>query len=61
MLACILARIWSGPEATSFWVQFVEDRRKEVERTLDDDAIHYRTLAAARQTITRQQQELLYS
>ncbi|KAH8587074.1 hypothetical protein B0O99DRAFT_656564 [Bisporella sp. PMI_857] len=55
LLACMLARIWSGPEATSIWVQIVEDRRKEIEKTLDNDAVHYKTLAAARHNFTRQQ------
>jgi hypothetical protein len=55
LLACMLARIWSGPEATSIWVQIVQDRRKEIERALDNDSVHYKTLAAARHDITRQQ------
>jgi hypothetical protein len=55
LLACMLARIWSGPEATSIWVQIVQDRRKEIEKTLDNDAVHYKTLAAARHNFTRQQ------
>ncbi|KAI9685627.1 MAG: hypothetical protein M1820_010777 [Bogoriella megaspora] len=27
LLACLLARVWSGPEATSVWVEIVETRR----------------------------------
>jgi len=42
LLACMLARIWTGPEATSIWVQIVEDRKKEIEHALDDDTVHYR-------------------
>ncbi|KAI1383641.1 uncharacterized protein F4822DRAFT_83596 [Hypoxylon trugodes] len=30
LLACMLARIWSGPEATSIWVELLESRLQEI-------------------------------
>ncbi|RYP14753.1 hypothetical protein DL765_006168 [Monosporascus sp. GIB2] len=30
LLACLLARLWTGPEATSIWVEIVEERRRIV-------------------------------
>lgn len=55
LLACILARLWTGPEAISIWVQIVEERKRQIAKRLEEDAIHFRTLAAARQEVSRQQ------
>jgi hypothetical protein len=56
LLACMLARIWTAPEATSIWVQIVAERKKEIEKSLEEgNEIDYRTLSAAGQEISRQQ------
>jgi hypothetical protein len=55
LFACELSHIWSGLEATSIWVQIVEDRNKEIEGRMDDEGMQYPTLAAARDDITREQ------
>ena len=52
MLACMLARIWSGPEATSLWVELVARRRHEIETTCTDNEA---SLFAAQQDISRSQ------
>jgi hypothetical protein len=33
----MLARIWTPPEATSIWVQIVAERKREIEKTLDEE------------------------
>lgn len=56
LLACMLARIWTTPEATSIWVQIVAERKREIEKTLEEqNEVDYRTLSAARQEISRSQ------
>lgn len=52
----MLARMWSGPEATSVWVELVEGRKQEIDTTYDPgDLMNYQVLAAARQDLTRPQ------
>ena len=54
MLACMLARIWSAPEATSLWVEIVACRRREIEiNCTGDEAKDYVLLQAAQQDLTR--------
>jgi hypothetical protein len=36
LLACMLARAWSGPQATSIWVEIVETRRNELRKQIND-------------------------
>jgi hypothetical protein len=36
LLACMLARAWSGPQATSIWVEIVEVRRQELSKQIND-------------------------
>ncbi|KAL8828606.1 MAG: hypothetical protein Q9191_002486 [Dirinaria sp. TL-2023a] len=36
LLACLLARAWDAKEATSIWVELVEQRRKEIEYGLEN-------------------------
>ncbi|KAH0545439.1 hypothetical protein FGG08_000440 [Glutinoglossum americanum] len=56
LLACMLARIWDGPEAISIWVEIVEKRKKEVCAAFEQtDVAELITLAAARQELTRGQ------
>ena len=54
MLACMLARIWTAPEATSLWVEIVACRRREIEiNCTGDEAKDYVLLQAALQDLTR--------
>ena len=54
LLACMLARMWDGPEAISIWVEIVEGRKLEIakkfeESNIGDLAAHL----AAQQELTR--------
>ena len=54
MLACMLARLWTAPEATSLWVEIVACRRREIElNCTGDEAKDYVLLQAAQQDLTR--------
>lgn len=56
LLACMLARIWDAPEATSIWVEIVKRRKEEVIADFDEtDLAHLATLSAAQQEIPRAQ------
>jgi len=56
LLACMLARIWEGPEATSIWVEITETRKKEVKHDFEQNNVSdLATLAAAQQELTRSQ------
>ncbi|KAL8859797.1 MAG: hypothetical protein Q9178_003629 [Gyalolechia marmorata] len=56
LLACLLARIWDAPEATSLWVEIVKRRKEEVLADFDEtDFAHLATLSAARQDLPRAQ------
>lgn len=50
LLACMLARMWSGPEATSAWFEIVKERKKAVATQYEQgESINFSTLAAAAQ------------
>ena len=54
LLACMLARMWDGPEATAIWAEIVQRRKESVRAQMDErNIIEMATLAAARQEITR--------
>lgn len=56
LLACMLARMWDGPEATSIWAEIVQRRREIVHAEISqNNIIEMATLAAAKQDITRAQ------
>ncbi|KAI0555611.1 hypothetical protein F4679DRAFT_524444 [Xylaria curta] len=56
LLACMLARIWSAPEAISIWVELVERRKQQVAAHFQDQNVSdLATITAARQDISRQQ------
>lgn len=56
LLACMLARIWDGPEATSIWAEIVQRRKELIFAEMDcKNIIEMTTLAAAKQDITRAQ------
>lgn len=50
LLACMLARAWDPPEATSAWVELVKERKKDIAlRFENEEEIRYSTLTAASQ------------
>lgn len=56
LLACMLARIFSGPEATSIWVELVLKRKAEIVEASQDamyPSDHHVELLAAKQDISR--------
>ena len=56
LLACLLARMWDGPEATSIWAEIVQRRKDSVRAEMDvKNIVEMTTLAAAKQDITRAQ------
>ncbi|MCJ1419369.1 hypothetical protein MMC32_005723 [Xylographa parallela] len=56
LLACMLARLWSGPEATSLWSEIVTERRLEIEANCNSSQPkHVIAQMAAQQDITRTQ------
>ena len=56
LLACLLARLWTGSEATSLWTEIVQRRRQEVAAHFDHgEILDYPTLSVARQEFTRVQ------
>ncbi|KAL8908993.1 MAG: hypothetical protein Q9171_005223 [Xanthocarpia ochracea] len=56
LLACLLARIWDAPEATSIWVEIIKRRKEEVLADFNEtDFAHLATLSAARQDLPRAQ------
>jgi len=57
LLACMLARAWHGPEATSIWVELVAARKQEILAELEmkgTEAFDYSLLVAPRQEISRE-------
>ena len=56
LLACMLARIWKGPEAISLWVELVERRKKEIHEAFNAANIaETAAMMAAQQIFSRQQ------
>lgn len=54
LLACMLSRIWKGPEAISVWVELVARRKSEILASLDGGSMQSTaSLMAAQQEITR--------
>ena len=55
LLACILARAWQSHEATSIWVELVDQRRKEIEHEARTNcAVSESSLWSTRQEISRE-------
>lgn len=51
LLACMLARVWTAPEAISIWVELVEQRRKNIVTHFDEgEEMPFATLTAATQS-----------
>lgn len=55
LLACMLARIWSGPEAVSIWSELVAARKKVLQHKLQEGAMHINTITAAQIDVPRDQ------
>jgi len=56
LLACMLARSWPAPVATSIWVELVAERKRELENSIDDSQLQgILARAAAQQKISRDQ------
>ena len=56
LLACMLARIWDASEATSIWVELVDERKQEIMATFKDpNVVDIAAYMSAQQIITRTQ------
>ncbi|KAK7701178.1 hypothetical protein SLS64_010510 [Diaporthe eres] len=56
LLACMLARMWTGPEATSIWAELLNCRRMRLEDEFrSKGTMDMRTMVAAKQQIDRAQ------
>lgn len=56
LLACMLARIWEAVEATSIWVEIVEERKKDIASTFNSgDGANIAAYMTAQQELTRDQ------
>lgn len=56
LLACMLARLWSAPQATSIWYELVEHRKKRIVAECDgSESAHIAQLLASQQEITRKE------
>lgn len=56
LLACMLARMWTGPEATSIWAELLNCRRMSLEDEFrNKGTMDMRTVVAAKQQIDRAQ------
>jgi hypothetical protein len=53
LLACMLARIWSGAEATSIWAEMIDKRKKELLEVDSSDPRHFSAYLAAQVTLSR--------
>ena len=52
----MLARMWSGAEATSLWVELVQSRKREIQTMYNQgDPMNYQAFAAAQQELSRKQ------
>ncbi|KAI0434374.1 hypothetical protein F5Y09DRAFT_296095 [Xylaria sp. FL1042] len=56
LLACMLARIWDAPKATSIWDELVQKRKEQIQQNCDGSELSHQALvAASRQDITRRE------
>jgi hypothetical protein len=56
LLACMLARIWEAAEATSIWVEIVQERKRDIASTFDSgNTANIATYMTAQQELTREQ------
>ncbi|KAI4665577.1 uncharacterized protein J4E78_003039 [Alternaria triticimaculans] len=56
LLACLLARVWTAPEAIAIWVEIVAERKREIARKVDnEEPVAFSLAAAVGQDISRSQ------
>lgn len=55
LLACMLARMFSAPEAISIWYELVENRKSQIIASAETEPLHFATLAAAKVSLSRDQ------
>jgi hypothetical protein len=56
LLASLLARMWTAPEAISIWVELVAERRKDIANRMEEgEPVKFSLAAAVGQEITRSQ------
>jgi len=55
LLACMLARIWTGPQATSIWAELVTERKKDLAQLDCNESVYLSSLAAAQVVLDRSQ------
>ncbi|KAI0438802.1 hypothetical protein F4803DRAFT_533894 [Xylaria telfairii] len=55
LLACMLARFWSGPEATAIWEELVERRKAELSTVQSTDQNYLSSCMAAQISLSREQ------
>lgn len=55
LLACMLARMFPGPEATSIWAELIEERKKELAGDDMSTPYHISSVLAAQISISRDQ------
>lgn len=54
LLACMLARLWTPAEATSIWVEIVEERKAQISAECDpNEPSHYALIRASHLEVTR--------
>jgi hypothetical protein len=53
LLACMLARIWNGPQATAIWTELVKTRKDLLMKRLEGDSFKIDEVGAARIQLTR--------
>ena len=54
LLACMLARIWEGPEATAIWVEITSKRKAEIIDKFEESSMaDIGAMTAAEETFTR--------
>jgi hypothetical protein len=54
LLACMLARMFPGSEATSIWVELIEARKRELVNAQNTDALHMSSIFAAQVVLSRE-------
>lgn len=60
LLACLLARTWDAAKSVSIWVEVVSDRRLEIEKACQSNAlVSESSLVGSRQEISRRDLALL--
>lgn len=55
LLACMLARAWEADKSVSIWVELVNERQAEIDKSFEEGPQSIPTYFAARQDITREE------